>query len=203
MPPFLFPLINWLATTPPAPHTLPAPSLPSFWALTDLPDVIKNVSDSFPVLAGNWLFWVCTATVLALVIFTAGWFWFSDRGTTSKLNGDNPQRLFEELLTHLRLAKDDRAVLRQMTRGARLRHPTMSLLSPGLLHWSCKLWQQEKGARTVTQKKSPTSTPSPANSTTTSPAQTHSPQPPLPAPMQSQLPKTKKTPRPPNPPPSA
>ena len=153
MPLSPFPLIDWLANAPPIRHSLPAPSLPGFWALTDVPDVIKRVSDSFPILAGNWIVWVCIATILALLTLTAGWFWFTGRRTTTGLNRDNPQRLFEELLSHLRLASDDRAVLRKMARGARLRHPTMSLLSPGLLNWSCKLWRQEKGARVVTPER--------------------------------------------------
>jgi len=65
----------------------------------------------------------------------------------------DPDQLFEDLLHELALASPDRRLLRQLARGARLRHPVQSLLSPALLGWSCQLWLAEKGPHSLTPDK--------------------------------------------------
>ena len=40
-----------------------------------------------------------------------------------------------------------------MAEGARLRHPSLCLLSPGLMAWGCTLWKKEKGPKVVSVDK--------------------------------------------------
>ena len=67
---------------------------------------------------------------------------------------NNPDRLFDDLLAQLDLSPSERKLLRQIASGARLRHPSMCLLSPGLLDWARKLWLAEKGPGVVTESNS-------------------------------------------------
>ena len=64
---------------------------------------------------------------------------------------DNPDRLFDDLLAQLDLTTSERKLLRQIASGARLRHPSMCLLSPGLLDWARKPYLAEKGPGIVNE----------------------------------------------------
>ena len=66
---------------------------------------------------------------------------------------NDPNKLFNDLLDRLHLDPSDKLLLREMTEQTRLRHPTICLLSPGLLKWTGKLWQTEKGEKNVGAEK--------------------------------------------------
>ena len=91
------------------------------------------------------LFWLTMAGFVGLICALAIVHWVQQRKHRLKPIVDDPRRLFEDLLTQVQLADEDKQVLRQMASQARLRHPAVCLLSPGLLDWACRLWQTEKG----------------------------------------------------------
>jgi hypothetical protein len=66
---------------------------------------------------------------------------------------ENPDQLFSDLIGRLELTGDEVGLLREITAGARLRHPTMCLLSPGLLDWARATWLAEQGDDAVTAAK--------------------------------------------------
>ena len=90
------------------------------------------------------LFWLMLAGFVGLIGTLAIMHWIQQRKHRLKPIVDDPQHLFEDLLTQLKLADEDKQVLRQMASQARLRHPAVCLLSPGLMEWSRRLWQAEK-----------------------------------------------------------
>ncbi|MBN1846221.1 MAG: hypothetical protein JW810_11095, partial [Sedimentisphaerales bacterium] len=51
--------------------------------------------------------------------------------------------LMRELLKELDLSGPDKDLLQQVTSKARLRHPVMGVLSPGLLDWTYRLYLRE------------------------------------------------------------
>lgn len=141
--------------------TLPLPStdlaqhlLARLAALGGADHPVIRMRNSFPVFAGNWLLWTCLAVFITLIVVPILW-----RLATGPSNRaarqltDTPERLFNDLLNHLLLSDADRKILRAMASGARLRHPTMCLLSPHLLHWSAELWRTEQGPDVVTTEK--------------------------------------------------
>jgi len=91
------------------------------------------------------LFWLMLAGFVGLISALVIVHWVQQRKLRLKPIVDDPRRLFEDLLTQLELADEDKQVLRQMVSQARLRHPVVCLLSPDLLEWSRRLWQTEKG----------------------------------------------------------
>ncbi len=90
------------------------------------------------------LFWLMLAGFVGLISALVIVHWFQQRKHRLKPIVDDPRLLFEDLLTQLELADEDKQVLRQMASQARLRHPAVCLLSPGLMEWSRRLWQAEK-----------------------------------------------------------
>ncbi len=92
------------------------------------------------------LFWLMLTGLVGMIAALVIVHWFQQRKHRLKPIVDDPRLLFEDLLTQLELAEEDKQVLRQMTSQARLRHPAVCLLSPSLMEWSRKLWQAEKGA---------------------------------------------------------
>ena len=97
-----------------------------------------------------FVFVALTATVIVTLAIL-------NKYKTRKINPgsapNNSDSLFDELLGKLELSVDDRNLLHEMTEGARLRHPTLCLLSPDLLEWARQLWLQEKGPDCVTNQK--------------------------------------------------
>jgi len=91
------------------------------------------------------LFWLMLAGFVGLISALVIVHWVQQRKLRLKPIVDDPRRLFEDLLTQLEFADEDKQVLRQMVSQARLRHPAVCLLSPDLLEWSRRLWQTEKG----------------------------------------------------------
>jgi hypothetical protein len=91
------------------------------------------------------LFWLTLVGFFGLIGVLVVVHWFQQRKHRLKPIVDDPRRLFEDLLTQLELADEDKQVLRQMVSQARLRHPAVCLLSPNLLEWSRRVWQAEKG----------------------------------------------------------
>jgi len=91
------------------------------------------------------LFWLMIAGFVGLICTLAIVHWVQQRKHRPKSIIDDPRRLFEDLLTQVELADEDKQLLRQMASQARLRQPAVCLLSPGLLDWAGRLWQTEKG----------------------------------------------------------
>lgn len=93
------------------------------------------------------LFWLMLTGIVVLLGGVVIVHWFQQRKDCLKPVVEDPRLLFEDLLNQLELAEEDKQVLRQMVSQARLRHPAVCLLSPGLLDWSRRLWQAETGDR--------------------------------------------------------
>jgi hypothetical protein len=93
---------------------------------------------------------------LAAIGLLAGlliWRWIQMRRVTPRPAEDHPQRLFDDLLARLDLSDADHRLLQELVAGARLRHPVMCLLSPGLLEWSARVWRAEKGPQVASEEK--------------------------------------------------
>ena len=117
-----------------------------------LPWSLRGVRDSLRAgdHSGMWFFqalMVLAAGVLVLLILRT-----VRRGPRREQVDrpiNKPRRLFRELLGELELDAAEKRLLRRMTSGARLKHPAMAVLSPGLLEWTRRLWLAEKGERVV------------------------------------------------------
>ena len=92
------------------------------------------------------LFWLMLAGFIGLISALVIVHWVQQRKHRLKPIVEDPRLLFEDLLTQVELADEDKQILRQMVSQTRLRHPAVCLLSPGLLEWSRRLWLEEKGA---------------------------------------------------------
>ncbi|MCP4708899.1 MAG: hypothetical protein GY869_09765 [Planctomycetes bacterium] len=92
----------------------------------------------------HWIFWLCLLVPAAALIGSAGWWWQQHRRQKQRRIINDPEKLFEALLARVKLAEDEKNLLREVTRTSRLRHPAMSLLSPELLDISHRAWLAEK-----------------------------------------------------------
>jgi hypothetical protein len=113
----------------------------------DLPYSIRGVRDSWlhSTSGHQALFWGVLAGFVGLIAALVIVHWRQQRKERIKPIVEDPDLLFDTLLAQLGLEDDDKQLLRQMASQARLKHPTVCLLSPGLLDWTRRLWQTEKG----------------------------------------------------------
>lgn len=123
--------------------------------MQDLAPYFKGIQNSFG--QGFSGFYI-VALVLALVL---GLLWAintlmkhkTDHKPVKKKPRNNSTLLFNHMLDQLDLTTSDRALLQQMARETRLRHPAVFLLSPDMLNWSRNIWLQEKGAEHIHMQK--------------------------------------------------
>ena len=101
---------------------------------------------------GHWIFWVCLLGPAAVLVGSAWWWWQQHRREKRRRIINDPEKLFEELLAQVKLAEDEKELLREITKAARLRHPAMCLLSPELLDVSRRAWRAEKNQKEVQEK---------------------------------------------------
>lgn len=125
----------------------------------------RRVEDSWPVIPApvqsmqdylisqrdlighfQWSMLVVVA-LIALLIWLSR---YQRRRTVAVVSTDKPEQIFDDLLKKLNLDAADRNLLQQLASEARLRHPVMCLLSPGLLEWGRNVWLAEKGPEKVT-----------------------------------------------------
>ncbi len=118
--------------------------------LTEVPYSVRAVRDSMIQSSPQgWVFWLIISTVLLTIVLMTIYAWRRESKNPSKKISNNPDTLYESVLAQLDLSDSQKNLLRKMSRGARLRHPIISLLSPGLLDWSRRLWVKEQGSRQV------------------------------------------------------
>jgi hypothetical protein len=120
----------------------------------ELPYSLRVIRDS--LIKGDYdqrVLWACLAGLVVLVVFLGVIHRRRNRILKSKEKLDDPEDLFESLLERIELSEGDKELLREMARGGRLRHPAVSLLSPGMLSWARGLWLAEKGGRAVGPEK--------------------------------------------------
>jgi len=125
-------------------------------AMPDQPETVplslRAVRDS--LISGNhWAFWLFFLPPAAVLMASAWWWWWRQRRCEKRRRIVNdPEKLFAALLTQVKLAEDDRELLREVTKAARLRHPAMCLLSPQLLDLSRQAWLTEKNQKQTSEK---------------------------------------------------
>jgi len=98
-----------------------------------------------------FLYLLATAAVFFGLWLLSRWLKLCKKQVVQIVN--DPDRLFENLLNTLELTETDKKLIREMAAGARLRHPSICLLSPALLEWTGHLWQNEKGPKTADAEK--------------------------------------------------
>ena len=117
-----------------------------------LPWSLRGVRDSLRAgdHTGMWFFQIIMALLAGLVVWLImGAVLRLPRREQTGKSINKPQRLFRDLLEQLDLDASEKRLLQRMAAGARLKHPAMAVLSPGLLEWARKLWLVEKGNRAV------------------------------------------------------
>ncbi|MBN1436942.1 MAG: hypothetical protein JW936_07695 [Sedimentisphaerales bacterium] len=120
------------------------------WGAEDLPANFRAAQDAMTKPSDNTGYILSLVLLLIVVLVVWRAIVFRRNHKTPYLPAVNdPQKLFEDLLKQLQLEPSEQKLLRQMVRGARLKHPTMCLLSPQMLAWACKLWHSEKGINEV------------------------------------------------------
>ena len=119
----------------------------------ELPYSIRGVRDSLAGSEGQWIFWVCLLAPVLVLVVTAFLWWRKHRQDRFRGVIDDPEVLFEGLLARVELVEEDKDILREMTRAARLRHPATCLLSPALLDWSRRVWLTEEKPEAVPAEK--------------------------------------------------
>jgi len=101
---------------------------------------------------GHWIFWLCLLAPATVLIGSAWWWWQQNRRQKQQRIINDPEKLFEGLLAQVKLAEEDKDLLREVTKAARLRHPAMCLLSPELLDVSRRAWLAEKNEKEMQVK---------------------------------------------------
>ena len=127
---------------------------PGFLAESYLPQSVRGVRDSFASSGlDGWLFWFFL--LLPVVSLVGVVIWQGRKISLKPISpiSNSPRALFNELLGQLELSTEDKKLLLEMTRAARLKHPAVCLLSPGMLDRTRQLWQQEKGPLQVPREK--------------------------------------------------
>ncbi len=112
-----------------------------------------QITDSFQNISYYGLFWALAILTVTSIIIIA----IRDRKAKQLLamrHGHyNPHGLFDEILTQLDLSRHEKMLLCEMIKGARLKHPAIIMLSPGMIEYACDLWRMEKGPSYVTKEK--------------------------------------------------
>jgi len=126
---------------------------PAASSAAPLPWSLRGVRDSLRTTAEGqeWALWLFAGLAAALVITLIVAHYRSAGRDVAKQSND-PRDLWRALLDQLALKQDDKKLLLRMAAGARLRHPAMCLLSPGLLQWAGQVWFAEKGPPAVTDQ---------------------------------------------------
>ena len=115
---------------------------------------LKDVQNSFDGgYQGLLTFSILLATVIIAVIAANTIIHRLGNKKKSVTVKGNTDRLFQSLLNHLELDPPEKDLLMEIAKGARLRHPTTMLLSPGLLDWSTRLWIKETPKQTDSAEK--------------------------------------------------
>ncbi len=109
-------------------------------ALSRPSDKLNLFQNSF-TQSGGYLgaFWFFFGAIILLAMALVIRQWYLNRHLVhdQKTRADH---LFHNLLGNLDLTREEQQVLLEMSHGANLKFPVMSLLSPGLLRSSCDLW---------------------------------------------------------------
>lgn len=127
---------------------------PSFLAASYLPRSVSGVRDSFASSGLNdWLFWLILLLPLVLLTMVVIRQWRKMSLKSMSPFEGSPRTLFNELLEQLELSTEDKKLLIEMTRAARLKHPSLCMLSPAMLDRTRQLWQQEMGPRRIPREK--------------------------------------------------
>ncbi|MBN2211201.1 MAG: hypothetical protein JW709_07375 [Sedimentisphaerales bacterium] len=120
------------------------------WPWQNLPRSLRDVQEHFVTSEHGVLwYWLIVAIVVVLLLLVI-WRYAHIELPLRRKTSDNPERIFTDLINAVDISDDDRGLLHRLARGARLRHPVMCLLSPGLLEWARQLWLKEKGFGVVT-----------------------------------------------------
>jgi hypothetical protein len=123
-------------------------------AAGNLPDSLRAIQNSFGSSPSYSLtLGLLVITISAAMVVVPAWYFGRGRSKAAKMEDNNPEKLFDELLGVIHLSESDKRLLRQMAGQSRLKHPAMCLLSPGMLEWARQLWVQEKGSEYVTAAK--------------------------------------------------
>jgi hypothetical protein len=123
------------------------------WLLAEIADPLNSLKDSFPRAHFDpWVLGAVFAGIIAVLIGLVVLNRLLTRRASAR-KAENPEGVFDGLVHRLKLTEDERRLLREMTTGAMLKHPAMSLLSPGLLDWTRKVWLAEQGPAVVTPDK--------------------------------------------------
>lgn len=127
---------------------------PGFLAESYLPQSVRGVRNSFASSGlDGWLFWLFLLLPVALLVSVVIWQGRKISLKSISPHRDSPRVLFNELLGQLELSTEDKKLLLEITRAARLKHPALCLLSPGMLDHTRQLWQQEIGSHRVPREK--------------------------------------------------
>jgi hypothetical protein len=121
--------------------------------LAEIADPLNSLKSSFPrVHFDPWMFGAIVIGISVVLIGLAMLNRLLIRRAAARKT-ENPDGVFNGLIHRLELTEDERQLLREMTAGARLKHPAMSLLSPGLLDWTRATWRSEHGPDVVNTDK--------------------------------------------------
>ncbi len=120
----------------------------------ETPIGIKQFTDSFSKSSGDMTY-LCV--LFGLIIFMIIVFTLCHEYKKLKdrkyMMGNDPDLLFTNLQEVAGLTVSEKKLINEMVSATRLKHPSMCLLSPGMLDWSRQLWLKEKGSRIVTAGK--------------------------------------------------
>ncbi len=110
---------------------------------------IKSMSDSFrgtsEIETGMLLQVIALIIIIVLLAVLLTKIHFRHK----KLQDTREYKLFEDMLDIIQLNNQEKDVLRQMVREARLKQPAMCLVTPSLMEKSKELWLKEKGQKLI------------------------------------------------------
>jgi hypothetical protein len=120
----------------------------------ELPYSLRGVSESMKNSGSYGTVIICLLIGLLLLVGICLLLsWRKNRKDQAARDVNDPDKLFASLLGQLHLPESDKALIREMAAEARLRHPAVCLLSPGLLQWTSRLWQTEKCPKEINSHK--------------------------------------------------
>lgn len=122
------------------------------WPWPRLPGGLHSVQEHFTTTQYHALWFWALAALGGGLLFLLAWRSVRILRIRRREMVDRPEKIFTDLVGALDLGEEERLLLQRLTVGARLRHPIMCLLSPGLLEWARQLWLQDKGAGVVTEE---------------------------------------------------
>ncbi len=115
---------------------------------------MTGVKNSFDGEFENF-YWVFIFLVIAVAVVVVANKLISNKKIkfSFKRKKSQPELLFEQMLGELDLNESDIKLLKDMAKATRLRHPAVSLLSPGMLDWSRDIWIKETTIAPLSQTK--------------------------------------------------